>query len=527
MTRTPSRAGGMLAAYALLLVALAQPAWAQQSGGALAEAHRLGDEGDFRAAADSVRAYLGRNPGDPRVRWFLAQLLYWSGDPRDALPQFQKAVVALPGEVWLRLDQARVLLDLRRYDAADAVLGVVLQIRGADASAIDQALTLRGTTAYWRGDLPEAIGRFEKALARNPGNQEASNQLAEIRRSIRPWAKLGGEVWRDDQPYRRYEGSLELGTYLEPLWTLSGSVTPMLLDASARRSALDGSVRLGGYLPQAHVEVSAAVGVTRAAIGTAVGSMWTGGASLAYRLPSKARVGVRAWRERYLWTATSMDTLLAVRGMEASFDAANATRWAGEAVARRETFPDGNVIHTVYGWALAPVTRWLRAGYSFSWQDSRETRWVTTGDGGTNGVAPGPGSHGPPSATVPGATTTPGGLYAPYFTPEATEAHVILGELSAPLGRAKWKANVSWGVHASEDAPGAVDQTLPGGGTTQEIVFARRTFHPWSIRTSLDMPLQQHGDVRLEVERSHTVFYNASHLTVGWYRRFGSGGASG
>jgi tetratricopeptide (TPR) repeat protein len=526
MTHILWRARAPLAVYAILVGALAQPVRAQQASDPLTEAHRLKDAGQFRAAADSVRAYLARNPDDPRVRWFLGQLLYWSGDPKAALPQLHKAVVALPGEVWLRLDQARALLDLHEYDAADAVLDVALQIRGADAAAVDQALTLRGTAAYWRGDLSEAIARFEEALARSPGNQEAARQLAEVRRSIRPWAKLGGEAWSDDQPYRRYEGSLELGTFLTPLWALSGSASPGVLDASARRSALDGSVRLGGYVPPAHLEIAGALGVTRAALGTDVGSMWTGEASLAYRLPSKARLGVRAWRERYLWTATSADTLLAIRGVEASFDAADARRWAGEAVARRETFPDGNVISTAYGWTLAPLTRWLRAGYALSWQDSRESRWVPVGDSATSGTTPGPGSHGPPFGTLPGAATGSGGLYTPYFTPEATQTHSLLGELSAPLGRATWKANVSWGVHASENAPGAVDRTLPGGSITQEIVFTKRTFHPWSVRTSLDIPFHDGGDVHLAVERTHTVFYNASHFTLSWYRRFGSGGAS-
>lgn len=523
---TPRRASRAFSACALLGVLLPRPVWAQQAGDPLAEAHRLRDAGEYRPAADSVRSYLTRNPDDPRVRWFLGQLLYWSGDPKAALPQLDTAVVALPGEVWLRLDQVRVLLDLRRYDAADAVLDVALQIRGADAAAIEQAMTLRGTAAYWRGDLPEAMKRYREALDHNPADQEAAERLAEIRRSLRPWVRLGAEAWRDDQPYRRYQGSLELGTFLSPLWTLSGSATPMLLDASTRRSALDGSTRLGGYLPKAHLEVSGALGATRAAVGTGVGSMWTGEAALAYRLPSKARLGARVWRERYLWTATSMDTLLAVRGMEASFDAANGARWAGEVVARREAFPDGNVINTVYGWLLAPLTGWLRAGYSLSWQDSRETRWLPADTGSGTGSVPGPGTHGPPFGGIPGAATASGGTYAPYFTPEATQTHALLGELGAPLGRARWKANVSWGFHASENAPGALDQTLPTGGTTQTVVFARRTFHPWSLRTSLDVPLRDNGDVRVEIERSHTAFYNANHLTVGWYQRLGSGKGS-
>ena len=508
-----------LTVWALLGLTLARPVRAQEGRDPLAEARRLREVGEYRAAADSVRSYLTRNPDDPRVRWFLGQLLYGSGDLKAALPQLQRAVVALPGDAWLRLDQVRVLLDLRRYAAADAVLDVALQIRGADAAAVDQAMALRGTVAYWGGDLSEAVKRYEEALDRNPANREAADRLTEIRRSIRPWARLGGEAWSDDQPYRRYQGSLELGAFLSPLWTLSASAAPMLLDASARRSAIDGSVRLGGYLPRARLEIKGTLGATRAAIGTQVESMWTGEAALAYRLPSKARIGVRAWRERYVWTATSVDTLLAVRGMEASFDAADASRWAGEAVARRETFPDGNVINTLFGWMLAPVSSWLRAGYAVSWQDSKETRWLPVTGSGTTGNMPGPGTHGRPFGT----SAASGGTYTPYFTPEATGTHSLLGELGAPIGRARWKANVSWGVHASEDAPGVLDQALPGGGTTQQVVFASRTFHPWSVRTSLDVPFHDNGDLRLEVERSHTAFYNASHFTVGWYRRFGSG----
>jgi tetratricopeptide (TPR) repeat protein len=478
----------------------------------VARASRLEDAGEYWAAASTLRAHLWSHPDDSYVRWPLGRLLYWLGDSDAALAQYDLAASALPDEPWIQVGRARILMDFGQLDSAEAALEAALGNAGAESAAETEATALLGALAYWGGDYSRAVRHFETVLGRQPGRTEVRDQLEAIRSTMRPWFGVSMDAVDDNQPYRRVSGTVTAGNFLTPLWTLAVGGTPRSLDVPGASMAAEGWLELMGFVPGLHTDVSAKFGRAWQSSLAGQDAAWIGDLSLSVRVGTGWKLRGRGWAERYLWTPSSADTLVMVEGWELALDGAAAPRWAGELVARREALPGGNAIRTAYAWGLAPISPWLRGGYSFSWQDSDETRWVPVElvDG-----PEGPGrGRGPPGA----ASDPYPGRYAPYFTPEQTSIHALLMELRGKAGPGTVRLNVSYGIWATEQAPSL--EVGSGISSAFQTTFTERSFNPWSVTGALDIP---HGcclAFRAEVERGHTAFYRMTRVSLGMVYRF-------
>jgi hypothetical protein len=217
------------------------------------------------------------------------------------------------------------------------------------------------------------------------------------------------------------------------------------------------------------------------------GSTWTGHLEAGLRLPRSVRLEARAERERYLWTVASADTLLPLERVELVLDRAGHPGLAGKVALGRETFPDGNAVTTAYAWLLAPILPGLRLGWAASWQDARESRWSPVVE-----------------------------RYEPYFTPEEQAVQSALAEVLLPLGNGSLRLNGSYGVRATEGAPGVA----PGQGRPA-VAFTERAYTPWSAVARLDAPVADRLRVEAEVERRETSFYTLNRGSLGLVLRFG------
>ncbi|MDQ3521289.1 MAG: tetratricopeptide repeat protein, partial [Gemmatimonadota bacterium] len=155
----------------------------------VAEAARLRDARDFRAAIVALRKHLEEHPYDGDAIRMYAQTLYWSGEVKEAEAVYEAALVRNSEDRRLRLDFARMLMETRRVARAR----VLLTPLRADPHAAAEAESLLGSIAYWQGDLTAASRHFERALRLSAENGEAARQLGEIRTLAAPWLRLGGE----------------------------------------------------------------------------------------------------------------------------------------------------------------------------------------------------------------------------------------------------------------------------------------------------------------------------------------------
>lgn len=440
-------------------------------------AQALQEAGEYAAAADALRPYLQRFPGDSGTRWLFGRLLHWAGAHREARTAYETVLTGTPNDPWLNLEYAEVLVALGELGRARSVLSAVTDWGPSQAAA------------------------------------EAARGLRDIGFLTRPWTSLGLGVLDDNQPYRRYEGKLEAGFFLHPLWTLSAGGNPRVLDPGDNRTAGNAWGQLSGSIPALGLSLSARVGGSFQGGGTpqgklvlqSSGSAFIGKGEIGLKLPGDLTLTAAAERSRYLWTAASVDSLVMVNTIEAKLGRADAPGWAGEAVVQRGTYDDNNHVSTAYAWVLAPVVpSRLRLGYSISRAEADETRWVEVRHGGSLDLG----------ATIPGR-------YAPYFTPNQEMVHSALAELSAQAGVLSLKLHGTVGFHATEQAPVIIVTGLepdPPPLATAEIgtlFFYERSFTPWRGTLNATLPVSDALTLTGTLEAWETAYYEVKQFGLG------------
>lgn len=115
-------------------------------------------------------------------------------------------------------------------------------------------------------------------------------------------------------------------------------------------------------------------------------------------------------------------------------------------------------------------------------------------------------------------TSVSAASYAPYFTPEATSIHSLLGELKMALGTGYGRLNASLGVRAVEQAPSLVTEGV-GSTATVRTVFTERRFTPWKVAVTTDWPIGCCLTLRVEAERGQTAFYRSDRASFGMVYR--------
>ena len=486
---------------ALLAVAAPQLAFAQSDSEIhpVAEASRLRDARDFRAAIAVLREHLRAHPYDGDAIRMLAQTLYWTGEVGEAEATYEAALAQQPDDTRLRLDFARMLSETRRGPRARALLTPLRD----DQAAAAEAESLLGTVAYWEGNLTGAKRHFEAALSHEPERADAIRQLREIRASAAPWIRLGGEARWDDQPLDRLAGTLEAGWYLTPLQSLALHVQPQHLSAGDTAETVTAAeVMLAGYWPASRLETEAMLGVLQR---SAAGTDWTGRFGVGLRLPQHLVLRARVERSAYLWTRASVATPVMTQAASGLLDWSDPRGWTGQAGYTLQQYPDENRIHTTFLWALAPVIRSaageVKLGYGFNYQDAEQSRFDS----------------------APVNTLDPlSGRYEPYYTPQNLQAHNATGAARVQLGRAvTLRANGAYSVYATEDAPVLfrVGQGGPGSPAVQTAYY-RRTIHPWNMRAALATTFPGRLMATAYGEHLRTAFYAASTAGVEMTYRF-------
>ena len=159
---------------------------------------------DFAAAAADYRRAVAAHPDDDRARRRLGETLLVSGDPAEALPQFEHLLARDPGDAAARLGLARCQRQLGRAAEAAATLDALL----ADGPPPAAALAERGEAALDAGDAAGAEKWLRKAAAAAPHDRKAHAALA---RCLEQQGKSAdaeaarGEVRRIDADLRRLD----------------------------------------------------------------------------------------------------------------------------------------------------------------------------------------------------------------------------------------------------------------------------------------------------------------------------------
>jgi len=489
------RAGAV--AVASVLAAATLSAQTSAPADTLAETRRLRDAGQFEAAARLIVPFVRAHPDSSGVAWLAAQTLYWAGRPAEARPLYEMALDRDPANVELRLDFARFLIETGDASRARDVLEIALD----DPSGRPRALSLLGKLAYWNGDLRRARRLFIDALRADSSLADARERLLEIEAGAASWVRGGAGTWHDDQTLVRLSFEAAGAWFVDPLTPLAVRASSRTFDPGAAGIATgtfsQGEAGASTYFPSSRLDVSAAVGVVQRSVGSTTD--WTGRVTIGRRLPDQITIRGRAERATYTNTIASLFRETMVSTLEATGEWRSPLGWLAEVTARRESFTDDNVVGTGYAWVLAPLVHRtggdLRAGYSFSIQDSKRNAFVP------RERVP----DFPPGQTPP----TVKGIYDPIYTPRNLQSHALLASatvLQSP--RISWSANGSYGVSAHDDAPVLIAAANPGApDATVTRAFYRRSFHPWMAHATVDARVGNEISVGLVGEHGRGAFY--------------------
>lgn len=464
----------------------------------LAEARRLRDAKEFAAAGELLRPYVEAHPDDAGSARFAALMAYWAKDRVAADTVYARALALHPDDGELRLEYAQFLVETGSSPRARAALQPIITSDSAAFTRLQvgRARTLLGTADYWAGDFVAARRQFAMALRLDSSLADARRQLTEIETAAATWVRFGTSLWKDDQPLRHATVDVEAGRFANPL-------TPLTIRARSTRFNPDGSSEstssaeagLTSYLPAAHLDLGIGGGVLQRSSGESTD--WIGHAALGVRLPGTIVIQARFQREPYTNTVRSLAQSIMVRSVEGSARWGASEGWTGEALVRRDTYPDNNAVSTAYGWILAPVVRSrtvaMHVGYGFSAQSADENRFVPRGD---INVPPG---------QVP---ATVAGEYNPYYTPDNLRVHSVLGSARLrPNARWTLEANARYALSARDDAPVLVAVATPPNVTVTRG-FYDRSFTPWNARGSIDFAPAESVRLGLGAEHGRGAYYS-------------------
>lgn len=134
------------------------------------------ERGDFAKARVDLAKAIAFSPNDAKARMWLGGALFADARPREALDELERALELDPLNFILHIRHALVLDALGRHDAAveAATRAVTLAPRHPNPR---WTLALIATS---RGDLQQAIGHYESALALDPARSDLRIQLATL-----------------------------------------------------------------------------------------------------------------------------------------------------------------------------------------------------------------------------------------------------------------------------------------------------------------------------------------------------------
>lgn len=405
------------------------------------------------------------------------------------------ALSAQPAAGQNSLDRARALRDSGELTAAAAVVEAHLRTHPDDA----EALFLLATIDYWSGRVKRAREGLGRVLEIDPDHEGAAATLHEIRSAYSPWIRLDPSGGRDTQALVRAGLSGEAGLFITPGLTLDGRASWIRFawsDSSAHVATGDVGLRATVAGPLA-LELRAGLANWS---GPAI-TRFTARGAATLRLGAHTSAEFSAERLPYLHTTASIATAVLPTRFQLRVGLDHASGWMGEAAGRSDRFGDGNAVHSVWAWLLAPIVSdeasGFRAGWHVGYQDAGQSRYTSVA-----------------GASSDGAGTLPG-RYVPYHTPERTFTHGPAGALALwPNGSVALFANASWGLHAAEDAPFFFPaDTLPDSPINRGEY--RRSFHPLEARATLRLRAGPRTSLFLESTHRRTAFYDDTRFRSG------------
>ena len=160
----------------------------------------LAHAGGHAPAEEALRRAVALQPRYAPSHYALGWVLRARGRAAEALASLREAVALDARDPAWHVELVGALLDLRRADEAHAAAMQALRTNAQDP----MVLRLAGQTEVLRGDLARAADLLADSLVRNPGDEAAAMQLAQVELLLGRWTSAWTHYsWREQR--RRFQ----------------------------------------------------------------------------------------------------------------------------------------------------------------------------------------------------------------------------------------------------------------------------------------------------------------------------------
>ncbi len=139
----------------------------------------LGEDVDekiaWKNAADNARKRLAENPNNVNIRFNLSVALYNSGDPQEAIAEYEKVQSQLPFRtLWYEIEPVLAYKDVGNYNRVFAITDRILNNANR---AFSELYKIRGDIYLKQGNIEEAKQQYELAIFYNQNYTPAREAL--------------------------------------------------------------------------------------------------------------------------------------------------------------------------------------------------------------------------------------------------------------------------------------------------------------------------------------------------------------
>ncbi|MCX6250667.1 MAG: hypothetical protein NTX61_07945 [Bacteroidetes bacterium] len=177
-------------------------------------------QGEFHRAYHVIKLYARDHPDDFNTIWLYAYTSYFVRHFNESDQLYRKAMSAAPANYYLKLDYARMLVNIGYYNQARPLLQSYLSYNPLNGLAL---ITL-SRLDYHEVKYNDALSTLNKISAKSDEFQFVNQVKQDIKLARSPWisARVGYET--DNQPLKGYFPEIRAGWSLHPFATIDLTV---------------------------------------------------------------------------------------------------------------------------------------------------------------------------------------------------------------------------------------------------------------------------------------------------------------
>jgi len=463
-------------------------------------AKNLRKQGKYKDAYKLLRRSEAGHPHDLNITWLYAQTALWTGHIAVSEKAYADAMRDHPGNYYLMLDYARMLVEIGEYSRALPLISAYLKF---DPESVDANL-LMGKMDYYKSQYPAAKGWLDKVISKEPENQDAGKLRHEIYLARSPHFGINGGFTTDDQPMTTITPSVVFGLFLHTLSDLHITLAaPIFQNSGKTREAYWLSATNTAVFPDSKTSMTLGAGILRYPSGKKMN--WTGNFGISKTLIRQLDLGLEFDRAPYFYTLSSIDTSLMQNHAALSLAWNESKTWTGRLTIEGSKYSWDH--HNTYGfnfWGFAPPLKLsvfeFRIGYGFNYSTANQNRFTsqkTLQEILTNFDSAAPIK----------------GVYNPYFTPKDQQVHSVLGSVDfRPSKSLLMGISANYGFYATARIPYLYLNTTASGFETG---FLRTAFHPVEASAFAEFRLSEQIHLKLEYKYRKTYYYTSNYAGFG------------